>query len=67
MSEKMRFFSFEVVMEKETEDQGYYAWSPTLSGCFSNGRSIEEAKRNIREALAQHVAALLDHGDPAPK
>jgi predicted RNase H-like HicB family nuclease len=63
----MRFFSFEVVIEKEAEHEGYYARSPTLPGCFSNGRSLEEAKRNMREAVTQHVAALLDHGDPVPQ
>jgi predicted RNase H-like HicB family nuclease len=63
----MRFFSFEVVIEKETEDEGYYAWSPTLPGCFSNGRSIEEAKRNMRVGVTQHVTVLLDHGDPVPQ
>jgi predicted RNase H-like HicB family nuclease len=63
----MRFFNFEIVIEKETENQGYYAWSPTLPGCFSNGRTIEEAKRNMREAVTQHVASLLDYGDPVPQ
>ena len=63
----MRFFNFEIVIEKETDDQGYYAWSPTLPGCFSNGRTIEEAKRNMREVVTQHVAALLEYGDPVPR
>jgi len=47
----MRFYSFQIVIEKEPEDEGYYAYSPTLPGCFSNGRSIEDARRNIREAI----------------
>jgi predicted RNase H-like HicB family nuclease len=58
------FYSFEVVIEKEPEDVGYFAYSPTLPGCFSNGVTIEEAKRNIREALQQHVASLKAHGRP---
>ena len=62
----MRFFNFAVVIEKEPEDEGYYAWSPSLPGCFSNGRTIEETKRNMREAVTQHVAALLDHGETVP-
>jgi len=45
----MRFYTFEIVVEKEQEDDGYSAYSPTLPGCFSNGKTIEEAKRNIRE------------------
>jgi len=63
----MRFYSFEIVIEKEAEDEGYSAYSPTLPGCFSNGRTIEEAKRNIREAVQQHVQTLLAHGQPIPQ
>ncbi len=62
----MKFYSFEIVIEKETEDDGYYAHSPTLPGCFSNGKTIEEAKKNIREAVQQHVASLLEHAQPIP-
>lgn len=61
----MRFFSFEIVIEKEPEDEGYLAYSPSLPGCFSNGRTVEETKRNMREAVTQHVASLLEHGQPA--
>ncbi len=62
----MRFYSFQIVIEKEPEDEGYYAYSPTLPGCFSNGKSIEEAKRNIREAVEQHIATLMAHAQPVP-
>ena len=60
----MRFWSFEIVIEKEAEDDGYSAHSPTLPGCFSNGQTIEEAKRNIREAIHQHVETLLSDASP---
>ena len=63
----MNFYSFEVVIEKEADDDGYYAWSPSLPGCFSNGATIEDAKRNMREAVTQHVIALLAHGEPIPQ
>jgi predicted RNase H-like HicB family nuclease len=62
----MRFYSFQIVIEKEPDDQGYYAYSPTLPGCFSNGRTVDEAKRNIREAIPQHLAALLAHAQQIP-
>ncbi|MEK7269870.1 MAG: type II toxin-antitoxin system HicB family antitoxin [Planctomycetota bacterium] len=63
----MRFFTFEVVVEKEPEEEGYFAHSPTLPGCFSNGRTIEEAKRNVREAIELHLQSLLANGDPVPQ
>jgi predicted RNase H-like HicB family nuclease len=58
----MKFYSFQIVIEKEPEDEGYYAYTPTVPGCFSNGKTIEEAKHNIREAVEQHLASLLAHG-----
>jgi predicted RNase H-like HicB family nuclease len=63
----VRFYSFQIIIEKEPEDEGYYAHSPSLPGCFSNGRTIEEAKRNVREAIEQHVASLLAHSQAIPQ
>jgi antitoxin HicB len=63
----MKFYSFEIVIEKEPEDEGYSAYSPSLPGCFSNGKTIEEAKRNIREAVQLHVASLLSHRQTVPQ
>jgi len=63
----MKYYSFQVVIEKEPEDEGYYVYSPTLPGCFSNGRTIEEAKRNIRVAIEQHLASLLARAERVPQ
>ena len=63
----MKFYTFEIVVEKEPEDASYSAYSPTLPGCFSNGKTIEEATRNIREAVQQHIASLLVHGQTIPQ
>ena len=63
----MKFYSFQIVIEKEPEDDGYYAYSPTLPGCFSNGRTIEEAKRNIREAVELHLSELTERDLPIPQ
>ena len=52
----MKFYSFQIVIEKEPEDEGYFAYTPNVPGCFSNGKTIEETKRNIREAIEQHLA-----------
>jgi hypothetical protein len=35
----MKYYTFEIVVEKEAEDDGYLAYSPTLPGCFSNGKT----------------------------
>ncbi|WP_447601740.1 type II toxin-antitoxin system HicB family antitoxin [Nitrospira sp. Nam80] len=43
------------------------AYSPTLPGCFSDGKTIEEAKRNVRDAVQQHLQSLLLHNHPIPQ
>ncbi len=63
----MKFYNFEIVLEKEEDGSGYSAYSPTLPGCFSNGRTVEEAKRNMREAIQQHLEVLESKGEPIPQ
>ncbi len=63
----MKFYTFEIIVEKEPEDEGYLAYSPTMSCCFSNGKTIEEARRNIREAIQLHIESLLAHGHQIPQ
>jgi len=63
----MKFYSFQIVIEKEPDDEGYLAYTPNVPGCFSNGKTIEETKRNIRQAVEQHLASLLAHGQPIPQ
>jgi predicted RNase H-like HicB family nuclease len=67
MDTQMKFYTFEIVIEKEPEDPGYYAYSPTLPGCFSNGATVEQTRRNMREAIQQHVESLLELGYPVPQ
>lgn len=63
----MKYYSFQIVIEKEPEDEGYFAYSPTLPGCFSNGLTIEDAKRNIRQAVEQQMDTLRAHGQLVPQ
>lgn len=63
----MKYYSFQIIIEKEPEDVGYFAYSPTLPGCFSNGKTIEEAKRNIREAIQLHLESMWEHNQDIPQ
>ncbi len=39
---------------KKTEE-GYAVWVPGLPGCWSQGRTEEEALENIREAIQDYL------------
>ena len=56
---------YNVILEEE-EDGWYSAWVPALPGCASQGRTKQEALRNIQEAIELHIWALKDDGLPVP-
>ena len=37
-----------------------------LRGCHSQGRTREEALRNVREAIRGYLASLREHGTASP-
>ena len=48
------------------EDGYVLASVPALPGCHSQGRTIEEARLNIREAMQGYLASLKFLGEPIP-
>jgi len=44
----------------EQDQHGCYAWCPELKGCQSQGTTIDEALRNIREAIDLFLETLTD-------
>ena len=44
----------------EQDEHGCYAWCPELKGCQSEGKTVEEALANIREAIELFMETLSD-------
>jgi len=49
------------------EDGFWVAECPSLPGCISQGKTREEAIRNIREAIQGYIAALEEDGLDIPE
>jgi predicted RNase H-like HicB family nuclease len=49
------------------EDGYWVAECPSLPGCISQGKTREEAIRNIREAIDLHLEVLQERGQPVPE
>ena len=49
---------FSIVLEEDLEDGGYIVHCPALKGCWSQGDTIEEALKNIKEAIAGYLKTL---------
>jgi len=45
-----------VIIEKD--EFGYYAYCPELKGCHTQGDTLDEALRNIKEAVELYLETL---------
>ena len=60
-------YKVSIVIEKD--DFGYYAYSPELEGCQTQGDTFEEVMANIKEAyrtLSEHQSAVTSVGSAHP-
>lgn len=54
------------VLIEQDEDGIFVVQVPSLPGCISQGRTREEALRNIQEAIEVYLESLKEHGEPIP-
>jgi predicted RNase H-like HicB family nuclease len=61
-----RALSYSVFYQQAAEG-GYVAFVPSLPGCHTQGETLEEAGRNVEEAVALYLDSLLAHGESIPE
>ncbi len=59
-------YSYSVFYEAALEG-GYVAFVPVLPGCHTQGETLEETEKNIREAIELYLESLVYHKDPIPE
>ncbi len=59
-------YRYTVLVERGASEDVWVATVPTLPGCVTQGRSIEEALARAQEAAAGHVETLIALGEPVP-
>lgn len=57
---------YTVLLEWDPEGLGYAVSVPALPGCFTQGATVPEALDRAREAIAGHIAALVETGQEVP-
>ena len=51
---------------KPEAEGGFTVIAPSLPGCVTFGRTLEEAKEMATEAIAAYLESLKKHGEPIP-
>jgi predicted RNase H-like HicB family nuclease len=60
----MTFYSYPITIEKEREH--YYAYSDDFPGVYGLGKTVEEAKRSILEAMNLYIERSRKNRKPIP-
>lgn len=61
----LNFMFYPVVLHKD-QDSDYGVSVPDLPGCFSAGRTFDEALENAKEAIECHIEGMLIDGEAVP-
>ena len=64
----MDTFRYLMIIEPARDEFGevFGAHFPDLPGCITTGRSLEELRKNAREAVELYIGALKQTGQPVP-
>lgn len=54
------------VLVYQAEEGGFWGEVPSLPGCYSQGETIEETMKNIKEAIEAHLLALKEEKEEMP-
>lgn len=66
MDIKKQVLSYTVIYEEDPEG-GYVASVPYLPGCHTQGETIEEAEKNVQEAIELYLESLKELGEEIPQ
>lgn len=61
-----KIYSYSVFYEAAPES-GYVVFVPALPGCHTQGETLEEAEKNIHEAIEVYLESLVQHKEPIPE
>jgi antitoxin HicB len=62
----MNALDFKVLLERDEDYGGYVVVCPSLQGCYSQGKTVEEALANIREAIQLCLEDMESRGESIP-
>lgn len=60
-----RIYSFRTIIEPD--DGGYHGFVPLLTGLHTQGDTLKEVKKNLREAIRCHIEGLVMDGEEIPR
>ena len=61
-----KIYSFRAIIEPD-KPSGYHGFVPSLPGCHTDGKTIEETKKNLKEAMTGILECMIENNVPIPQ
>ena len=65
MKQKQKILSYRTIIEKD--GTYYHGYVPALPGCHTQGDTIEQARKNLREVIPIFLLSYTKHNEPIPR
>ncbi len=63
----MNSLDFKVFLQRDEDYGAYVVRCPSIQGCYSQGKTVEEALANIREAIELCLEDIESRGEALPE
>ena len=59
---------YKIIIQEKNDESGryFYATVAELKGCMSDGETVEEAYKNVHEAMELHIECMIDENMEIP-
>ena len=61
----MNVLNYKILLREEPEG-GFTVFVPSLEGCITYGKNLEESKKNAKEAIELYIESLKAENLPIP-
>lgn len=59
-------YTFRTIIEPDEKGQ-FHGYVPALSGCHTFGKTIQETRKNLKDAISVYVKSLIEDGEDVPQ
>lgn len=61
----MNTYTFRTIIEPD-ENETFHGYVPALSGCHTWGKTLQETRVNLQDAIKVYLESLRDEGESIP-
>lgn len=62
----MKTYTYRIIIEPD-ERNTFHGYVPALPGCHTWGETLEQTRRNVRDAIDVYIRSLRADGEPVPE